>query len=120
MPTSVHSNPAPISYRQAQRSYFIHDGQIHSVSQCSASIFKEATLAAMDTKRLSVLSGAIQDIKDVLGGPDDLFSRWWLLCHCGLRYTAKPMILYAGRDQAEQALQCEARSAGITEHAASH
>jgi hypothetical protein len=88
MPTSVHSNPAPISYQQAQRAYFIH--------------------------------GALQDIKDVLNGPDDIFSRRWLLCHCGLRFTAKPMKLYAGRDQAEQALQCEARSAGITEHAASH
>ena len=60
--------------------------------------------ASMDTKRLSVLSGALQDIKDVLSGPDDLFSRWWLLCHCGLRYTAKPMKLYGSKGEAEQAL----------------
>jgi hypothetical protein len=104
MPTNVHSNPAPISYRQAQRSYFIHDGQVHSVAAAPASIFKAAIEQAMDTKRLVVLSGALQDIKDVLSGPDDLFSRWWLLCHCGLRFTAKPMTLFGSKEDAVQAL----------------
>jgi hypothetical protein len=104
MPTSAHSNPPPISYQQVQRSYFIHDGQVHSVAAAPASIFREAIEQAMDTKRLTVLSGALQDIKDVLSGPDDLFSRWWLLCHCGLRFTAKPMTLYGSRGEAEQAL----------------
>jgi predicted ester cyclase len=95
-----HTNYPPISYRQAKDAYFLHDGQVHSVSLCSTSLFREALLAAMDTKRLSALPGALHDIKDVLSGPDDLFSRWFLLCHCGLRFTAKPMTLYASKDLA--------------------
>jgi hypothetical protein len=107
MPTSVHSNPPPISYQQAQRAYFIHGGQVLSVAAAPSSIFKSAITAAMDTKRLTVLSGALQDVRDVLSGPDDIFSRWWLLCHCGLRFTAKPMRLFGSRREAEQALHVQ-------------
>ena len=119
-PQGSHNTPIPISYQRAQRSYFIHDNQVLSVAAAPASLFREAILAAMDTKRLVVLSGALQDIKDVLSGPDDLFSRWWLLCHCGLRFTAKPMKLYGSKEEAVQALKCEALGGGITEHDGSH
>ena len=68
----------------------------------------------MDTKRLTVLSGALQDIKDVLSGPDDTLFRLVATLPLWATLTAKPMRLYGSKGEAEPTMNNEARGDGIT------
>lgn len=101
-----HNTPISLSYRQAMHSYFIHDNLVHSVTNAPSDIFKAVIEQAMDTKRLSVLCGAIQEAQSILNSEDlDLFARWWLLCYVATQHTAHPMKLYGSRGEAEHALK---------------
>lgn len=83
-----------LSLDKARRSYFIHESRVHSVALCSAETFRAAIRALIDTKQLAD-SNMLLEATDVLNGPDDLYSRWWLLC-----YAAKAMRLFASRAEA--------------------
>jgi hypothetical protein len=91
-----HNNPPTISYQQAKESWFMYKGQALSVSQCSASIFRDAVLAlAPHWTRDESYNGfpAASKIDPVI--------RWYLLCSLS---EAKPLTLYGSRSEAEQAL----------------
>jgi hypothetical protein len=98
-----HSTLLPISYRDTQLAYFIHDGTIYSVINAPASIFREAITSAMDARRLSVLTGAIQEANDLLNGDLDSLGRWWLLGYVALRHTSHPLKLFFSKQDVEQA-----------------
>jgi hypothetical protein len=94
-----------IPYRKVKSYWFIHDNTVYSVQSAPAEVFKAAILAAMDTGRLSVLTGAIEEARDILAGELDLFARWWLLSYVALQNTDNPLKLYASRGEAEQAVK---------------
>ncbi len=84
-----------ISIDKARHSYFIHADQAYNVESASTSVFKAAINACMDPKQLAD-SNMLLESTSVLDGPDDIFSRWWLLC-----YAAKSLRLFASRAEAE-------------------
>jgi hypothetical protein len=88
-----------LSLDKARHSYFIHDHRVHSVESASTSVFKAAIHACIDPKRLAN-NNMLLESTSVLDGPDDLFSRWWLLC-----YAAKSLRLFASKEQAEHFLE---------------
>ncbi len=94
-----------IPYRQIKSCWFVHDGKIYSVASAPSAIFKAAIEKAMDTKQLSILTGAIEEAREVLRGDLDLFARWWLLSYVALQNTAKPMKLFGSLSEAEEALK---------------
>jgi hypothetical protein len=114
-PQGSHNTPIPISYRQVQLAFFIHDGTIYSVISAPASLFREVIRDAMDTTRLTVLSGAIEEANGLLNGDLGTLERWWLLAYVALRHTGRPLKLYFSKQEAVQALKYEALGGGITE-----
>jgi hypothetical protein len=95
----------PISYQKAAVSYFIHEHTVYTVDSAPSEVFKAAIEKAMDTRQLSVLTGAIEEAHDILAGDLDLFARWWLLSYVALQNTARPLKLYASVGEAERALR---------------
>ena len=84
---------AALTLDEIAKAYFIHDQQIYPVASAPASIFRAAVLdLAPQWQTSSVLAS-----KDI-----DLVSRWWLLCE--LSRAGRLMTLYAGREEAERAL----------------
>jgi hypothetical protein len=92
-----HKNHPRVSYQQAKDSYFIHDGHVLSVSQCSASLFRDAVLA------LAPHWANNEDYNGFLAASKiDPVIRWYLLC--SLSEAKRPLTLHGSRREAEQAL----------------
>ena len=90
-----------VSYQQAKSSYFIHGNQVLSVSQCSASLFREAVLA------LTPHWTSDESYNGFLAASKiDPVIRWYLLC--SLSEAKRSLTLYSSRSEAEQALHCHA------------
>ncbi|SRR5260370_30072048 len=84
---------AAVAYDEVTKAWFLHAGQAYPVASAPASIFRAAVLdLAPQWQTSSVLAS-----KDI-----DLVSRWWLLCE--LSRAGRLMTLYAGREEAERAL----------------
>ena len=85
----------PIDIVDAKHGYFVHNGDIYSVSEAPDTVFRAAVLAlAPHWLFRNDEHGAL------LGSEIDFYARWWLLCE--LADTDRPMPLHASREAAER------------------
>ena len=87
-----------VSYQVAKESFFCYDNQAYPVATCDSSIFRSAVLALAPTWANDEAYNGFLAFATI-----DMAVRWYLIV--AMAEAAKPLKLYANREEAERAVK---------------